>query len=25
LSDAFPIQNSLKQGMLYQHCFSTLI
>jgi hypothetical protein len=23
MSDAFPIQNGLKQEMLYHHCFST--
>jgi hypothetical protein len=25
LSDMFPIQNGLKQGMLYHHRFSTLL
>jgi hypothetical protein len=25
LSDAFPIQNGLKQGVLYHHCFTTLL
>jgi hypothetical protein len=25
LSDAFPSQNVLKQGMLYRHWFSTLL
>jgi hypothetical protein len=25
LSDSFPIQNSLKQEILYFHCFSTLL
>jgi hypothetical protein len=25
LSETFPIQNGLKQEMLYRHCFSTLL
>jgi hypothetical protein len=25
MSDAFPIQTGPKQGMLYQHCFSTFL
>jgi hypothetical protein len=25
LSDKFPIQNGLKQGVLYHHCFSILL
>jgi hypothetical protein len=25
LSDKFPIQNGLKQGELYRHCFSILL
>jgi hypothetical protein len=25
LSDSFPIQNGLKQEMLYHHCFSTFL
>jgi hypothetical protein len=25
LSDKFPIQNGLRQGMLYHHCFLTLL
>jgi hypothetical protein len=25
LSDNFPIQNGLKEGALYRHCFSTLL
>jgi len=25
LSDAFPVQNGLKQGDAYGHCFSTLL
>jgi hypothetical protein len=25
LSDSFPIQNGLKQGDVYHHCFSTLL
>jgi hypothetical protein len=25
LSDKFPVQSGLKQGMLYHHCYSTLL
>ena len=25
LSDIFPVKKGLKQGMLYRHCFSTLL
>ena len=25
LSEMFPIRNGLKQGMLYRHCFSSLL